>query len=495
MSEAGTPRPIRLSGQPTRPHSPSLSRRPIRRGSRLPPSAVAAENGYVDQADGSGFPQVTSQVLSQVEVRVTIETEGESFFGKVVLDNIDIERYAQASLARPIPMGNPTSALGTGVDPEYPGRDADNFWLNVWDDDVGRQSGGSLTAATSNGSTTNELFDPLGYLYAIRVPPSGGNYEIQVRMTCASDGVGRLELSLYPPENSVSPNFLRDNVEVPLVPEVALPKSNYSRPGTAVCPSDYADFDSRLNAGLAPDPAPWETVYNIGAQSGDWVLQAEHGGGGNRTLYSLRVIDASQSGVARHCTTFSDPDCPAIRPVNTLGAYTDPDPVRPELHCSRRALPHRSPRGQCRVPSSRSTCSTRRTASSRCGSSCRPAPTLRRARRRTVSTPRFTWNTVGESGFIASPVYNLTCPVGPTTVSCVKSPSGNPQSDLNNRQVKIVVDLASIDYDGDGTIDPYTCQTDCWWKVEYEYDTNSNLNEETTGWYTQIVGDPIRLTG
>lgn len=391
-------------------------------------------------------------------------------------------------------MGNPTSALGTGVDPEYPGRDADNFWLNVWDDDVARRSGGSLTAATSDGSTTNELFDPLGYLYAIRVPPAGGNYEVQVRMTCASDGVGRLELSLYPPENTVSPNFLRDNVEVPLVPEVSLPKSNFTRPGTAVCPSNYADFDNRLNAGLAPDPAPWETVYNIGAQPGDWVLQAQHGGGGNRTLYSLRVIDASQVGDAQHCTTFSNPDCPAIRPVNTLGAYTDPILFAPnstvpvELYLTE--VPLANARSKLEIymfDAADGIQSVRILMPPRTD----PPPNTPADRK----YARFSWNTVGESGFTASPVYNLTCPVGPTNVSCVKSPSGNPQNDLNNRQVKIVVDLASIDYDGDGTIDPYTCQTDCWWKVEYEYDTNSNLNEETTGWYTQIVGDPIRLTG
>jgi len=39
----------------------------------------------------------------------------------------------------------------------------------------------------------------------------------------------------------------------------------------------------------------------------------------------------------------------------------------------------------------------------------------------------------------------------------------------------------------------YTCDTDCWWSVQYHFDSGSTPTDRTT-WTVSLLGDPVHLT-
>lgn len=85
---------------------------------------IVQKNGFDDAilvASGAPFdttetrPQVRVDKLNDQSLRVHVQTKGDSYFGKVVLDDIDIERYAGAEYNLPVPMGSPQNILGYPV--------------------------------------------------------------------------------------------------------------------------------------------------------------------------------------------------------------------------------------------------------------------------------------------------------------------------------------------------------------------------------------------
>ncbi|MGI9611108.1 MAG: pilus assembly protein TadG-related protein [Acidimicrobiia bacterium] len=449
---------------------------------------VAAANGYVDQPgdfDPSNptYPHVAIEMISEVEVKVTIITEGESFFGKVVLNGITIERYASADFTRPIPMGSPSSALGTGVDTEYPD-DPDNFWLNILPPSTIRQNGDLITNPIASAGNTNVYHDPDGYLFKVDVPDTGGNYELQVRLTCHTWQSGELKMSLYPPDNTVTPAFLRDNLTIvtPLIADQIFTES----PNSCDTSGDSGDSNSSDGYHYTDDPedGTWQTVSTaIGAVPGDWVLQAEHNSGG-RILYALRVINTDEVGANRHCTKLGalGDDCPTVSPINWLGIVTHFDMFQPantdptELYLADVA----DVNGR----------STLRITMFDPADGIDEVKILMPPVDDNPATVRqyadFTWSVEAESG---NPAYTPTaadmaeCSGGD---SCVTAPVGETGNWFQNKVVLITVDLTTASGGA-----PYQCGSNCWWKVEY---SNDGSTTETTTWRADLIGDPIRLT-
>ncbi len=450
--------------------------------------AIAAENGFVDQAgdfDPSNptYPHVEVEMISDVEVKVNIITEGDSYFGRVVLDGITIERFANADFTRPLPMGSPTSALGTGVDTEYPD-DPDNFWLNILPPNTSRQSGDLINAPTSNNGTSNDYQDPDGYLFKIDVPPSGGNYELQVRFTCHAWQNGELQLSLYPPDNTVTPLFLRDNLTL-VTPVISNQLYNDSANS---CDTTGDTGDTNGGDGYHytdnPEDGTWQTISStLGGTPGDWILQAEHGTGG-RILYALRIIDTTQVGSAQHCTKLGPlgDDCPTVSPINWLGTVTHYDMFPPgntdptELYLAE--VDNVNGRSTLRI------------------TMFDPADGIDEVKIlmppiNDSTTVRqfadFTWEVVAESGngaYTPTASDMALCSGGD---SCVTAPVGETGNWFQDRVVLITVDLNNAG--GPGV--RYDCESNCWWKVQYSNDGNTR---ETTTWRADLVGDPIRLT-
>ncbi|MGH1493256.1 MAG: pilus assembly protein TadG-related protein, partial [Acidimicrobiales bacterium] len=76
---------------------------------------VAARNGFLDATpnDNTDFetgpvPQVRFSTINGEAVDVEIRTEADAFLGQLVIDSIDVERYAIAEYVQPVHLGNPT---------------------------------------------------------------------------------------------------------------------------------------------------------------------------------------------------------------------------------------------------------------------------------------------------------------------------------------------------------------------------------------------------
>jgi hypothetical protein len=40
----------------------------------------------------------------------------------------------------------------------------------------------------------------------------------------------------------------------------------------------------------------------------------------------------------------------------------------------------------------------------------------------------------------------------------------------------------------------YTCSTDCWWTIKYDFGGSGGLPNDRTTWAMTILGDPVHLT-
>lgn len=177
---------------------------------------VAALNGFHDQTpagvdndpnnltDLSDFddpdaplPQVKVTPIGGQQVMVEIRAEGDIYFGGVAgVDEIAITRFASAEYVLPVPMGNPTSALGTG-DINIGGQQM--YWLNAhancWSATTGDLLNSANNSSVNNNSTaanydgntpsgcppvgSNPHYEAAGYTYVIN-KPAGVAVDLQV---------------------------------------------------------------------------------------------------------------------------------------------------------------------------------------------------------------------------------------------------------------------------------------------------------------------------
>ncbi|MDH4075913.1 MAG: Tad domain-containing protein, partial [Acidimicrobiia bacterium] len=99
---------------------------------------VAARNGFRDPAwtaahGGTANASVTVPGLTDSGgLIVDITTTSPSYFGAVVLDHVSIERRSVAAVAKPVRLGNPSNALGTGnLASSELGITPDGIWLSL----------------------------------------------------------------------------------------------------------------------------------------------------------------------------------------------------------------------------------------------------------------------------------------------------------------------------------------------------------------------------
>ena len=169
---------------------------------------VAARNGFVDAtpADNGDFetgplPQIRVTTINGDVVDVEIRSTAGSYLGRLVLDSIEIERYAVAEYVQPVHLGNPTSGLGTGtIDEGDLGLPNDEMWLAVTaycqDHEqgdpfaVGYYDGpqyfnGHRGCGTTDGyvypeANPNPTFDPDAYVFVVEVQPGSPTIDIDV---------------------------------------------------------------------------------------------------------------------------------------------------------------------------------------------------------------------------------------------------------------------------------------------------------------------------
>jgi Flp pilus assembly protein TadG len=194
------------------------------------PDPTAYSNNALEAVRRNGFPNAslvtsfaaaeaspTPPTLPWVEVTLTtnstlqvaVRTEADTFFTSPILDSVTVTRRAEAQYIEPTPLGNPTSALGTGGDTEYPGM-PDNFYLQTRNDT--RRNGDIIGPAAGVFGTPNPLFTSLAarpelqgaYFYEIDVPATAaGLYRLELRVSChSSSNSTDLEWAVYAPDGT-----------------------------------------------------------------------------------------------------------------------------------------------------------------------------------------------------------------------------------------------------------------------------------------------------
>lgn len=440
--------------------------------------AVAARNGYVDQpgcdtlpCTPTSYPQVITTRVDSRRLRVDIIATANVFFGRVVMDDdITVQRSATAERIPDLPIGNPTSALGTGSDVGVDGFVA-NHWLRA-SAECGLRLWGDFIGASGGCPSTNPNYRAEGHTFVVEVPLDG-SYDVQARLTCweigygGMDAQGSMRFRLFPSDNT--PYDDDDNVLLPMLAEVTV-----DRPSTSICPSDGSGWGRNL------EPAPWITIDTVNS-AGRYVMQAKNVENYlPQANYSLRVVPTG-SGDNVSCSRIGPSGtsgCPNIQAKDYLTATTHNDLYPPG-------------------PIGLSTIYIAEVSSDYAGNTLRvemfdPADGIDIVRIRDPqgNYASFTWFSIdcqvyayncgaGDYGTETSQI-SQTC----GGASCVTQSGGYSFQD---RTIYIDIPLA----------DGYTCSTppgepeNCWWQVEYE-DNDSSLHDTTT-WGATIAGDPIRL--
>jgi Flp pilus assembly protein TadG len=154
--------------------------------------ATAAKNGFVN---GQNNITVTVDDIpnNNRQLKVTIrDNKAKQFFSKLVTNSQSIGRSSLAEYVLPVPLGSPKNTFGTGD--ILSGTDKENFWAAVSGYCSGHESGdkklskyesystsSSTSACQSTGSpSSDDDYDPEGYLYAIDLPQDSTSLKLDV---------------------------------------------------------------------------------------------------------------------------------------------------------------------------------------------------------------------------------------------------------------------------------------------------------------------------
>lgn len=288
------------------------------------------------------FPWVQITIGANSTLQVEVRTTADTFFTSPVLDSVSISRFAEAQYVEPRPLGNPTSALGTGGDTEYPGT-PDNFYLQTRTDN--RFRGDIIGPAVGYGGTPNPLFTDLAgspelqgaYFFRVEIPAAAaGAYELQLRVSCySSTNSGTLNWSVYAPDGSENSHI--DNVAAGAIASGARTRTDNTctdtDPDPAIDLSQRGVLDDPATPAISEhikfvDTAQWVSLQDLD-DAGTYILRTRASAGA--TLYSIRAVRRGFTGAAQHCTSIpltneaggtdaATLSCPGLSSIDWLGS-------------------------------------------------------------------------------------------------------------------------------------------------------------------------------
>ncbi|MEM7340090.1 MAG: RICIN domain-containing protein [Actinomycetota bacterium] len=261
---------------PDLPAAQSVALDAVRRNG-YPGAVLTSSLAAFESAAPGDPPLVYVEATGQQSISVRLRTNGLVLFGTVFgVQQVSTRSLADALYVRPEVMGNPTSALGNGVDGPVP----DHFWLNILPTTQVRNAGDLISSQQGRGGIPNPNHDPRGYLYVVDVP-AGGTWNLQVRPTCYRQNRGRATYSLYFPDSTsydaydnvnagnraMTDTFGRernpDNCEIPAPP--------------AAPTSGAIAFAANIGACVDRDVASgWVQIWDCnGAANQTWTIDAD----------------------------------------------------------------------------------------------------------------------------------------------------------------------------------------------------------------------------
>ncbi len=473
---------------------------------------TAKQNGF-DATD----PDVTVQLtlIDSQSVKVDITAKGDTYFGGVVQQgDVNLHRFGVAQFILPVPMGNPSSALGTGNVPQIGGTQ-EGIWLAVNSKCYGREQGDHISTSvlgrsgTCAGSSVNPQYDtanPDGYYYVIDMP-SGAltqNWTIQFYepgicssaegSTTATRLGPQLQTRLYRADNTLitDTDNIRDDNRQPTLPVGSGFVKTFGR--SEGCLSS----PSTSTPGTANDRANWISAFQIqsGDPAGRWILNVRSRVDDNElgiNTYAIRVTPSNAIGTA--CSTLSGANlttCPRVYAKDNLGIYATAFDS-----WGRRVIQANTPAAFYLAEiGPEHAGKTLEVTLFDPGEGMENLQIVAPNRTR----PAFTWATVdaaefgittntndrtGSSGSCLTGT-NANDPTTPVsgTFPCLVVNGSTANTTFNNQTVRLRITIPT------GS----ACNgSDCWWRIRYQPKAAGTVTDKTV-WSVRVVGDPVRLS-
>lgn len=459
------------------------------------------------------YAQVTVEPVSAQSVKVRIELEGEVYFGAVVMDNgPQIARRSVAEYILPVPMGNPSSAIGTGNEPNPAG--VQNMWLAVNSFCAGRSQGdpfstryltssfycpgsnwtyrqtsGSIVGPINQGvRAQNPQYRPEGYYLIADMPAGSEAFDWRVEVFDA----GICDIA------NETQGRTHDGAPLPAtrVRGAALDMSLYAADDTPLSDTDNITPGNRVaTTTFGLDDCGWQpfTTIGSGADRGRWVINYRSLARDNEwglNYFSVRLVPTSGATAGQTCATSSNTWCPSLSALDYLPIYA-PSTVKgtqvfapgvsvnfflaeiDDVHAGKTLVLELFDPGEGME-------NLQITG---------PSPTFTRysfTYETTDCAVAGVCNDLGAAMTDVAETANANCIVSVIdtvtpatgTFPCLTVTGGV----FNNRTVRMEIPIP-------GT---YACTTDCWWRIRYQPVTGVSATDRTT-WSAAIIGDPVRL--
>jgi hypothetical protein len=437
-------------------------------------------------------------------IYVRIETKADTYFGKVVLSEVDIARAATSSYILPVPLGNPGSSLGSGLNPPaVPGAPPENLLLAVNGYCQGYQNGDPFGVGWFGGSgscsgTANTRYDAEGYDFVIDFSgPAGlnspvvGQWDLQIFEpgSCNQNSEGgttaRLETTLWKGDDTL---FTDDDNKVPA--NLVLGENGSGLP--------------RLWAANACGDATsqWVKAYEIDADSdqGRWILRTRALAVNSETRlnsFGLRVVPRNTNTPCG--SILPSTSCPqlyarswlpifipsTIRDVNENNQTTFAGSPSALFYLANVPEVHKNKVLEIKLFD--------------------PGEGMHNMQVLAPDNTRypFTRAVLPENGTQSAFVANSnTCTVTNAALTdsvtaqnvpyeCLDVTGAIYNGDELTIRIQIPNDYACV------PDDPMTAAVDgpnCWWRVRYQPQNTTNGVTDRTTWSIRVIGDPIRLT-
>jgi Flp pilus assembly protein TadG len=140
---------------------------------------TATKNGFTNGVNGV---TVTTQKLSQSQIRVTIGGPANQYFSSLVYKGQRLNRAATAEYVLPVPLGSPRNAIGTGglgTGASGTAYEPERLWMAISGYCTDRVQGDLIASRYFNGTDNNNctgslnpLYSDTNYQYYIELPSS-----------------------------------------------------------------------------------------------------------------------------------------------------------------------------------------------------------------------------------------------------------------------------------------------------------------------------------
>jgi hypothetical protein len=419
---------------------------------------AATRNGYTD-----GVNDVTVQVSQigdrRLRVTITDNTVGSFFYQNLGGRQIKLGRKASAEYVLPVPLGSPENRLGN--DPTASPAYTPNLWGSISAPYTKKEDGDPFSTKCSNTTSgtgctqSNTEYRNWGYIYVIDVPASEINKNLTVQVydaghyaranfanfETADYGTVNTEFELYRPDDT------------PLNSLDGLTATNSLK---GKCTSGPGEFYAAANEPTNTYKNVWKTLCTVKAdEAGQWLLQVKSSNipgvvdaGTGFNQYSLK---ATLSGTVQPAL-FSYGDLSLFNNLpNLSGTFTSTFYLAKidQIHAGKTLQVSMFDPGD-------------------------------------GASGTYYVNILGPGGVTTACGYGVRGAVATNAAICrINSRTSGGAQPYQGQWLDVTIKVPTT----------YTCSTDCWWKVKYEFVSVAAGSSpyDRTVWAARVIGDPVHL--